>query len=61
VADEFNSLETILALIGQMEATLLGLKQLRGYVGKGVGQEILEMLIEDGETKLAEFKRKLIQ
>jgi hypothetical protein len=33
-----DSLDTILALIKQMEATLIGLRQLRGYVGHGVGE-----------------------
>ena len=40
-----------------MEATLLGLKQLRSYVGKGLGQHMLELLIEEGETKLIEVRR----
>ena len=44
-----------------MEATVLGLKQLRGYVGNGIGQEMLEVLIEEGEAKLAEIKRRVIQ
>jgi hypothetical protein len=56
-----NSLETILALLKQMEATLLGLKQLRGYVGNGVGQQMLEVLIEEADAKLTEIKRKVIQ
>jgi len=56
-----NSLETILALLKQMEATLLGLKQLRAYVSKGVGQQMLEALIEEGDAKLAEIIRKVIQ
>ena len=56
-----EALETILGLIKQMEATLLGLKQLRSYVGGGVGQEMVELLIEEGEAKLAEIKQKLIQ
>jgi len=57
----FNSLETILALIKQMESTLLGLKELRSYVGQELGQQMVESLIEEEETKLAEIKRKLIQ
>jgi hypothetical protein len=56
-----DSLEMILALLRQLETTVLGLKQLRGYVGQGVGQEMLEELIEEGENKLTELKRKLIQ
>jgi hypothetical protein len=56
-----DSLEMILALLRQLEATVLGLKQLRGYVGQGVAQEMVEELIEEGENKLTELKRKLIQ
>ena len=56
-----SSLETILALVKQLETTALGLKQLRGFVGKGLGSEMLELLIEETETTLAEIKRKLIQ
>jgi hypothetical protein len=56
-----DSLEMILALLKQLEATLLGLKQLRGYVGQGAGKDMLEELIAEGEDKLAQMKRKLIQ
>ena len=59
--DSAESLDTILTLLKQMEATLLGLKQLRGFVGKGTGQQMLEALIEEAETNLAEVKHKLIQ
>lgn len=55
-----NSLDKILALMKQMEATLLGLKQLRGYVGDGIGAQMLEVLIEEVETSLATATRKLI-
>ena len=56
-----DSLDTILALIKQLEATLMGLKQLRGYVGDGAGSQTLEVLIQEAEGKLAELKQKLIQ
>lgn len=56
-----NSLETILALIQQLEAALLGLKQMRAYVGQGAEQEMLESAIAHNETKLAEIRRKVIQ
>jgi hypothetical protein len=56
-----DSLETMLALLKHMESTLLGLKQLRRYIGKGVGSEMLEVIIDESETHLAEIKRKLIQ
>jgi hypothetical protein len=56
-----DSLDIILALMKQLESTLLGLKQLRGYVGQDVGPQMVEELIEEGENKLAELKRRLIQ
>ena len=56
-----DSLETVLALIKQLEAMLLGLNQLRGYVGQGVAKQMVEKLIEEGESKLHEIKRELIQ
>jgi len=56
-----DTLETILALIEQMEATLLGLKQLQRYVGQGDGQRMLDVLIKEGETKLAEIRKRIIQ
>jgi hypothetical protein len=56
-----NSLETVLALINQLEAALLGLKQMRAFVVQGVEQQRLESVIEKSETKLAEIKRKVIQ
>lgn len=56
-----SSLDAVISLIKQMESTLLGLEQLRNYVGDGVGRQMLEVLIEEAETKLAEIKRKIIQ
>jgi hypothetical protein len=56
-----NSLETVLALINQLEAALLGLKQMRAFVVQRVEQQRLESVIEKSETKLAEIKRKVIQ
>jgi hypothetical protein len=61
ILTDYDWLETVLALIKQLEATLLGMKQLRSCIGKGDGSEILEVLIEEAETKLAEIKRRAIQ
>ena len=58
--DEY-SLETILVLISQLEAALLGLKQMRAYVAQGVEEEMLESVIVHNETRLAEIRRKVIQ
>lgn len=56
-----NSLETALTLISELEAALLGLKQLRAYVVQGDEQQRLESVIEKSENKLAEIRRKVIQ
>lgn len=56
-----DTLDMILGLIREMEEALLGLKELRKYVGKGAGAAMLEILIADGEEKIAEAKRKITQ
>ncbi|PYX75198.1 MAG: hypothetical protein DMG78_04885 [Acidobacteria bacterium] len=56
-----KSLEIVLALINQLEAELLGLKQMRAFALEGVELQMLESVIENSETKLAEIKRKVIQ
>jgi len=55
-----DRVDTIFALIKQLESTLLGLRQLRRYVGKGVGLQMLEVLIEEAEAKLAEVRKRLV-
>ena len=42
-----------------MESILMGMKQMRGYVATELGQEMLESLIEEAETQIAEVKRKV--
>jgi len=44
----------------QMEATVLGLKQLRSFIGKGSGQEMLDALIVEAEQTTAEIKRRVL-
>jgi len=61
MSTDLESAETILALLKQLEATLLGLRQLRGYVGKGPGLMMVELLVEEGEKTIAEVKNKLMQ
>ena len=56
-----KSLEIVLALINQLEAELLGLKQMRAFGMEGVELQMLESVIENSETKLAEIKREVIQ
>ena len=51
-----KSLEIVLALINQLEAELLGLKQMRAFAVEGVELQMLESVIENSETKLAEIK-----
>lgn len=61
VFDDLDTVNVILGLIKQLEATVLGLQQLRSYIGNGIEAEILESLMTEGETKIAEVKRKLMQ
>ena len=49
-----------MASLKQLEATLLGMKQLREYVSRGAGREMLDKLIAEAELKLVEIKRKVI-
>jgi hypothetical protein len=56
-----DALETVLALINQPEAALLGLKQMRAFVVEGVEQQTMASVIENSETRLTDTKRKVIQ
>ena len=56
-----SSLDIIFALVKQLESTLVGLKQVRMYVGTGLGRKMLDVLIEEAETRLTETKKKIIQ
>lgn len=60
-SDPFDALETLLECLKRMEATLLGMKQMRHYVGDGLGKEMLESLIEEAEAQIADIKRRVIQ
>ena len=60
-SDPFDALETLFECLKRMEATLLGMKQMRHYVGDGLGKEMLESLIDEAEAQLADIKRRVIQ
>ena len=53
-------MDMVLSLIKQMEATLLGLRQMRGYVSEGAGQHILAELISEAQQRLDEVRQKLM-
>jgi len=59
--DRFNSLDAILDCLKQMESNLLGMRQLRQYIDSNLGTEMLDLLIEEAELKIAEVKRKVMQ
>ena len=61
MSDPFDSLEFVMASLKQMEATLLGMKQLRQYVSVGPGKEMHDALIQEAESRFAEIKRMVIQ
>lgn len=54
-------LDAALDLVKQLETTLLGLRQTRSYVGRGLARRMLDEVIEEAETKLDELRHKLIQ
>jgi hypothetical protein len=56
-----DSLEIFTACLKQMEATVLGLKELRNYVGTEIGSQMLAILIEEAEAKIAEIKQRIKQ
>lgn len=58
--DPVDSLDIILASIKSLESTLLGMKQIRQYVGRGPATEMLDSLIQEGELRIAEIKGRLI-
>jgi hypothetical protein len=42
-----------------MESNLLGMRQLRQYIDSNLGTEMLDLLIEEAELKIAEVKRNV--
>jgi phosphatidylserine/phosphatidylglycerophosphate/cardiolipin synthase-like enzyme len=61
MSDRFDAFETLLECLKRMEATLMGMKQIQEYVGKGLGKEMLASLIEEAESQIVDIKRKVIQ
>lgn len=51
-----DSLDAALDLMRQLETLLLGLRQVRAYVGNGVGLRMLDEVIKDAERTLAEVR-----
>lgn len=58
--DPFDPLEIVMASLKQMESTLLGMKQLREYMSNGPGKEMLDTLIKEAESEIAEIKRRVV-
>ena len=56
-----DKLDTILLLIRRMESTANGLQQLRGCMGTRIGEDMLDVLIQEAQAGLVEIKRKLAQ
>ena len=54
-------LEIIISCLKQMEDLLLGLNQLRSYVGTEIGSRMLATLIEEAEAKISEIRRQITQ
>jgi len=61
MSDRFDAFETVLECVKRMEAILMGMKQMREYVGKGLGKEMLESLVKEADSQIAEIKRRMVQ
>jgi hypothetical protein len=61
MSGRFDSLAAVLECLAQMQSNLLGMKQMRDYVGHGLGGVMLEVLIEEAEWQIGEIKRRLSQ
>jgi hypothetical protein len=61
MSGRFDSLAAVLECLAQMQSNLLGMKQMRDYVGHGLGRVMLEVLIEEAEWQIGEIKRRLSQ
>lgn len=60
MSDAFNSLDVVLASLKLMESTLLGMKQVRQYVGEGVATEILDSLVEEAESQICAINHRVV-
>jgi hypothetical protein len=58
--DPFDSLEIVMVSLKIMESTVLGMKQIRRFVGSGVATEMLDALIQEAELQMTEIKRRVI-
>lgn len=60
MADYISSLAIVILLLKQMENTVVGLRHLRECVPADVSLESLDSVIEEGEARIADVKRKLV-
>ena len=56
----FDSLAIVMANLALMESALLGMKQVRQYVGRRFATKTLDTLIKEAESQIAERKRRMI-
>ena len=61
MSEPFDAFKTVLACLKRMEPSLMGMKQMRGYVGKGLGKEMLNSLIEEAESQITKIKQGVVQ
>jgi hypothetical protein len=60
MVDRFDSLEIVMSNLRVMESTLLSMRQVRLHAGKGLAIQMLDSLIRESESKIAEIKRRMI-
>lgn len=59
--DSLEHLQLLMDSLKQMEMTLMGMKQVRALMGLGSARDILDRLIAEAETEIAEIRQKVIQ
>ena len=60
MAHYISSLAIVILLMKQMEKTVVGLRHLRDCVPADLNLESLDSVIEEGEARIADAKRKLV-
>jgi len=56
-----DSLDIVMVSLKIMESTVLGMKQLRPFVGRDVATEMLDSSIQEAELQITEIKRRVIK
>ena len=59
--ERFDAENLVLACLKEMEATALGMRQLRGIMEAGPARDMLDRVITEAELQIEETKRKVLE